>query len=87
MATIKKQQAITVVEDLLNRGVTEPQIVQLIKYSGEWNNYWHTNGNLQQPPGINSPGSKSGSNNPGNNNGSNGYGNFSMNDFIRGLVL
>jgi hypothetical protein len=30
MATIKKQQAMTVVEDLLNRGVTESQIVQLV---------------------------------------------------------
>jgi adenine/guanine phosphoribosyltransferase-like PRPP-binding protein len=34
MATIKKQQAITVVGDLLNRGVTESQIVQLINFAG-----------------------------------------------------
>jgi hypothetical protein len=74
MATIKKQQAITVVGDLLNRGVTESQIVQLVNFAGEWNKYWQsstTNGNLQQP--VN------GSNNPGSSDG----GNFSVNDLIR----
>ena len=38
--------------DLLNRGVTESQIVQLINFAGEWNKYWQsstTNGNFQQP--------------------------------------
>ncbi len=39
MATIQKQQAITVLIDLLNRGVTESQIVQLINFTGEWNKY------------------------------------------------
>ena len=78
MATIQKQQALTVLIDLLNRGVTESQIVQLINFAGEWNKYWQsstTNGNLQQP--VN------GSNNPGSSGG-NGYGgNFSVNDLIR----
>ena len=78
METIQKQQALTVLIDLLNRGVTESQIVQLINFAGEWNKYWQsstTNGNLQQP--VN------GSNNPGSSGG-NGYGgNFSINDLIR----
>jgi hypothetical protein len=79
-ATIQKQQALTVLIDLLNRGVTESQIVQLINFAGEWNKYWQSsttngNGNLQQP--VN------GSNNPGSSSG-NGYGgNFSVNDLIR----
>src|SRR5215472_14749011 len=46
MATIQKQQALTVLIDLLNRRVTESQIVQLINFAGEWNKY------LQQPVGI-----------------------------------
>ena len=49
MATIQKQQALTVLIDLLNRGVTESQIVQLINFAGEWNKYWQsstTNGNV-----------------------------------------
>jgi len=33
MATIQKQQALTVLIDLLNRGVTESQIVQLINFA------------------------------------------------------
>jgi hypothetical protein len=78
MATIQKQQALTVLIDLLNRGVTESQIVQLINFACEWNKFWQsstTNGNLQQP--VN------GSNNPGSSGG-NGYGgNFSVNDLIR----
>src|SRR5215467_12415215 len=80
MATIQKQQALTVLIDLLNRGVTESQIVQLINFAGEWNMYWQSsttngNGNLQQP--IN------GGSNPGSSVG-NGYGgNFSVNDLIR----
>ena len=54
MATIQKQQALTVLIDLLNRGITESQIVQLINFAGEWNKYWQSsitncNGNLQQP--------------------------------------
>ena len=64
--------------DLLNRGVTESQIVQLINFAGEWNKYWQsstTSGNLQQP--VNA------SNNP-SSSGGNGYGgNFSVNDLIR----
>jgi phosphatidylserine/phosphatidylglycerophosphate/cardiolipin synthase-like enzyme len=78
METIQKQQALTVLRDLLNRGVTESQIVQLINFAGEWNKYWQsstTNRNFQQP--VN------GSNNPGSSGG-NGYGdNFSVNDLIR----
>jgi len=61
MATMQKQQALTVLIDLLNRGVTESQIVQLINFAGEWNKYSQsstTNGNLQQPVnGSNNPGS------------------------------
>jgi len=76
MATIQKQQALTVLIDLLNRGVTESQIVQLINFAGEWDKYWQsstTKGNLQQP--VN------GSNNPGSSDGNGG--NFSINDLIR----
>jgi hypothetical protein len=83
METIQKQQALTVLIDLLNRGVTESQIVQLINFAGEWNKYWQsstTNGNLQQPAnGSNNPGSSD-----GNFSGNNGFGgNFSINDLIR----
>jgi hypothetical protein len=61
--------------DLLNRGVTESQIVQLINFVGEWQKYWSTtttNGknNLQRPVATNS-------------NGNNGYDGLSMNDLIR----
>jgi hypothetical protein len=71
----QKQEAVTVLIDLLNRGVTESQIVQLINFAGEWNKYWQSsktnvNGNLQQPA--------NGSNNPGSSDG-----NFSVNDLIR----
>jgi hypothetical protein len=65
MTTIKKEEALTVLIDLLKRGVTESQIAQLINFAGEWNQ-WHqttnngsSNGNLQQP------------NNPASNNGNN----------------
>jgi hypothetical protein len=65
MTTIKKEEALTVLIDLLKRGVTESQIAQLINFAGEWNQ-WHqttnngsSNGNLQQP------------NNPARNNGNN----------------
>ena len=49
----QKQEAVTVLTDLLNRGVTESQIVQLINFAGEWNKYWQSSttnghGNLQQ---------------------------------------
>jgi hypothetical protein len=83
----QKQEAITVLTDLLNRGVTESQIVQLVNFAGEWNKYWQsstTNGNLQQPNsnpvnGSNNPGSSD-----GNFSGNNSYGgNFSINDLIR----
>jgi len=76
MATIQKQQALAVLTDSLNRGVTKSQIVPLINFAGEWDKYWQsstTNGNLQQP--VN------GSNNPGSSGG-NGS-NFSVNDLIR----
>ncbi|MGA9150554.1 MAG: hypothetical protein WBZ36_08250 [Candidatus Nitrosopolaris sp.] len=73
MATIQKPQALTVLIDLLERGVTESQIVQLIDFAGEWQKYQNTTttdgkNNLQQP-----------------SNGNNGYGdgNLSMNDLIR----
>jgi len=49
MATIQKQQALTVLIDLLNRGVTESQIVQSINFAGEWDKYWQsstTKGNI-----------------------------------------
>lgn len=36
MATIKKKQAITVVEDLL-----ESQIINLVKFAGKWDGYWN----------------------------------------------
>jgi hypothetical protein len=72
MATIQKKQALTLLMDLSNRGVTESQIVQLIDFAGEWQKYWSTTttdgkNNLQQP-----------------SNGNNGYGdgNLSMNDLI-----
>ena len=83
----QKQEAVTVLTDLLNRGVTESQIVQLINFAGEWNKYWQsstTNGNLQQP----NSNPVNGSNNPGSSDSNfsrnNGYGgNFSINDLIR----
>lgn len=57
MTTIQKKQALTVVEDLLNRGVTQEQIIQSINLV-DWDRYWSTSkGNPQQP------------NNPGNNGG------------------
>jgi hypothetical protein len=68
MESIQNQQALAVLRDLLNRGVTESQIVQLINFASEWDKYWKfstTNGNLQQP--VN------GGNNPGSSGG-NGYG-------------
>ena len=80
MTTIQKQQILTLLEDLINRGVTEQQIVQLVNFSAEWSRYWSTtngSGNLQQS-----------NNNPDLSN--NGYGgpnrnggNLSMNDLIR----
>src|SRR5215472_13529182 len=77
MATIQKQQALTVLINLLNRGVTESQIVQLINFAGEWNKYWQSsttngNGNPQQP--VN------GSNNPGSSDGNGDGSNISVND-------
>jgi hypothetical protein len=38
----QKQEAITVLIDLLNKGVTESQIVQLTNFAGEWNKYWQS---------------------------------------------
>ena len=75
----QKREAITVLTDLLNRGVTESQIVQLINFAGEWQSST-TNGNFQQPVnGNNNPGSSG-----GNFSGNKGYGgNFSINDLIR----
>jgi hypothetical protein len=51
MTTIQKQEALTILMDLMNRGVTESQIIQLINFASEWNKYWKssTNGNLQRP--------------------------------------
>lgn len=72
MANIKKRQAITVIEDLLNKGITESQI-QLITFAATLKD------NIQQPllqQGSNSQGPQQ-PNNPGNNGGP------SMNDFIR----
>jgi hypothetical protein len=71
MTTIQKQQALTVLMDLINRGVTESQIVQLINFAGEWDKYLTTtNGNPQQPVnGGSNPGSID-----GNFSGNNGYG-------------
>ena len=47
-----------------NYGVTEGQIVQLIKFAGEWDKYW-SNGknNLQQPVATNSNGNNLSMNN------------------------
>jgi hypothetical protein len=81
MATIQKRQALKVVEDLLNKGVAESQIIQLINFAGEWDQYWKclANSNLQQP-GSSNPG-------PGSNNtgipSNTSVSNFSMNDWIR----
>jgi hypothetical protein len=85
MTTIKKQQALTILMDLINRGVTESQILQLINFAGEWNKYWlsSTTGNLQQPnnPG---PGSSNGNlQQPNNGSTTSSSGNFSINDLIR----
>jgi len=83
--TMQKQQALTVVEDLMKRGATESQILQLINFAGEWNRYWHqtsTNGNLPEQPnnGLGNDNVRQLSNpGPGSNNG----GNFSTNDLIR----
>src|SRR5215813_8872307 len=76
----QKQEAITVLTDLLNRGVTESQIVQLINLRVNGISIGNlqkpkTNGNLQQP--VND------SSNPSSSSG-NGYGgNFSVSDLIR----
>ncbi len=80
MATIQKRQALKVVEDLLNKGVAESQIVQLINFAGEWDQYWKC---LANSKGSSNPGP--GSNNTGipSSNGNNAHGsNFSMNDWI-----
>jgi hypothetical protein len=90
--TMQKQQALTVVEDLIKRGATESQILQLINFVGEWNRYWHqtstNNGNLPEQPNIGlGNGNLQQSGNlrqlsnlgPGSNNGDN----FSTNDLIR----
>ena len=39
METMQRQQALTVIHNLLGRGVTESQIVQLINFAYEWNKY------------------------------------------------
>jgi len=43
MATMQKHRALTVLVDLLNRGVTESQIVQLINFTNEWYKHWGAN--------------------------------------------
>ena len=43
MATMQKQQALKVLIDLLNRGVTESQILQLINFTNEWDKHWGAN--------------------------------------------
>lgn len=49
MTTIKKKNAITVLENLLNKGATQEQIIQLINLV-DWDRYWSTSkGNPQQP--------------------------------------
>ncbi|MGA9149118.1 MAG: hypothetical protein WBZ36_00965, partial [Candidatus Nitrosopolaris sp.] len=96
MATIQKQEALTVLTDLKKKGVTEQQIVQLINFADEWDKYWSTifqnqsNGNLQQPgfcKGNNPPPNGSCFGYPssnGNSNNNNGYGGGpSMTDLIR----
>ena len=88
MATIQKQQAITVIEDLKNKyRITESQIVQLIKFASEWDKYWTTTTPQQpgSPPNLQQPGSQQRNNGSNSNsNGNNGYGGGpSMNDLIR----
>ena len=79
----QKQETLTVLTDLKNRGVTEQQIVQLVGFAGEWSRYWSTT----QPPNLQQPGSNG-------NNGNNGYDgpnrngdNLSMNDLIKLILL
>jgi hypothetical protein len=73
-----KQQAIEILMDLQNRGISEMEIVRLVNLAGD--KYWQSsktnvNGDLQQP--VND------SSNPGGSDG-NGYGgNLSINDLIR----
>jgi hypothetical protein len=80
MVYMQKKQILAILEDLMNRWVTESQIVQLVNFAGEWQKYWHQTSGLQQPGG-NGNLQQSGSGYPGGNN--NGYGDFSMNDRIR----
>jgi hypothetical protein len=47
MATMQKQQALTVVEDLVKKGVTSEQIAGLIDFASQW----YRNQQLQQPGG------------------------------------
>jgi hypothetical protein len=90
--TMQKQQALTVVEDLIKRGATESQILQLINFAGEWNRYWHqtptNNGNSPEQPnnGLGNGNLQQSGNlrqlsnpGPGSNNGDN----FSTNDLLR----
>ncbi len=68
---MQKQQALNLLMDLSNRGVTESQIVQLINFAGEWDRYWRANGNHHQP-------------NNGSSNAGVGYGaNFSTAQMIK----
>ena len=81
MTTIQKKQAMTLLTDLLNRGITESQIVQLIDFASEWDRYWHSSTTTlqQSPPNANNGNDGAGGQKRPNRNG----GNFSTNDLIR----
>ena len=99
MTTIQKQQVITVIEDLKNKGVTESQVVQLVNFAEEWSRYWSTaqppNGSLQPPgsplvPNLQQPSGPPNGNLQQSNNGSNnsgyGGGNISTNELRLNLL-
>jgi len=75
MESMQKQQALTVLKDLLNRGVTESQIVQLIDFAGKWTKYWQYSIRGSRGGGNgDSNNNPAGNENPGNGNKSNGIG-------------
>jgi hypothetical protein len=86
IVSAQKQHALTIIEDLVKRGVTEQQIAKLVEFAGEWDKYWRAtpNSNLQQPNNGNgkipsslvNPQQLGNSNNPG-------PGSISVNNLIR----
>jgi hypothetical protein len=79
MAAIKKQEALTVVEDLLNKGITQTQILQLIDVGTN-------NGNRQQPSNSN-PAVPDRELSPVEENNGYGGGNFTMGDYLKLQML